>query len=318
MRVLAASFVAVAATSMSSYAQRPTSGENSPSPRVALRVFVSLSDSLTRYYPVRSAQLNFYRTAVDSIVVVTDSTGAANVSLMPGEYRLVSARSVTWHGYAYSWNVPLIVRRGMTTLDLRGSDAERSDATSPNVTATSQRTTPREVEPTLAGTPPPQPSSPAVRGDDGRHGVWFYIGMGAGSLGCQDCSARASGLSGGLGIGGTINSHVQLGAMTAGWIKSENGETLNASVLVAAVRIYPSSTSGFFLLGGLGVSAVDYSASGLGNANASGSGALLGLGWDMRLGGSVNLTPFWNGAGIAFSGGGDANFGQIGIGITIH
>lgn len=316
MKALAASLLTVTTFSASAMAQRQAAGDNTANAKVALRVFVSLSDTMTRYYPVRSFQLNFYRTATDSVVAHTDSTGAANVLLAPGEYRLVSARSVVWHGSAYSWNVPLVVRRGMTTLDLRGSEAERSDAT-PAMTVPAPRSEARLIEPTLAGSPPAAQSGSARGQESGRHGVWFYMGLGAGSLGCLDCSDRVNGLSGGLGIGGTINSHLQLGAMTAGWVKSEGGETLNASLLVAAVRVYPSSTSGFFFLGGLGISEVDYSASGLGSANASGSGALLGVGWDLRLGGNVNLTPFWNGAGITFSGG-DANFGQIGIGLTIH
>jgi hypothetical protein len=62
---------------------------------------------------------------------------------------------------------------------------------------------------------------------------------------------------------------------------------------------------------------VDLDVAGFGSVSESGSGALLGLGWDIRLGTSVSLTPFWNGAAIAFSGG-DANFGQLGIGFTIH
>jgi hypothetical protein len=32
----------------------------------------------------------------------------------------------------------------------------------------------------------------------------------------------------------------------------------------------------------------------------------------------VSITPFWNGVGMTFSGGGDANFGQLGLGLTIH
>jgi len=150
-----------------------------------------------------------------------------------------------------------------------------------------------------------------------REGFWFNIGFGSGSLGCSDCGTRVTGLSGGLGIGGTINPHVRLGAFTSGWVKSEDGTTLNASVVVAGVHYYPSETSGFFLLGGLGIASIDVIASGLGHANESGTGVLLGLGWDLRIAKSVSFTPFWNGVGISISDG-DANYGQIGVGLTIH
>ena len=126
-----------------------------------------------------------------------------------------------------------------------------------------------------------------------------------------------TGLSGGLGIGGTINQHVSLGVFTNGWYKSEDGVTLNAGVLTAGLRLYPSEESGFFILGGLGIATVELSANGFGSASASGSGAVLGLGWDLRVSDGLSVTPFWNGIGIANSTG-DANYGQIGIGLTIR
>jgi hypothetical protein len=72
-----------------------------------------------------------------------------------------------------------------------------------------------------------------------------------------------------------------------------------------------------FLLGGLGVGRLDIEIDGFGSAGETGSGAILGLGWDIRVAPNVSLTPFWNGIGIKVTDG-DANFGQIGIGLTIH
>src|SRR2546427_12637490 len=37
-----------------------------------------------------------------------------------------------------------------------------------------------------------------------RQGFWFNVGLGYGSLGCQGCSGRTGGLSGGLSPGGTL------------------------------------------------------------------------------------------------------------------
>ena len=150
-----------------------------------------------------------------------------------------------------------------------------------------------------------------------RQGFWFNVGLGAGSLGCDDCDTRTNGLSGQLSLGGTISPRFLLGASSNGWTKSEEGTTLTMGSLTAAFRFYPSATGGFYLTGGLGVATLDLGVEGLGSASETGTAALLGLGYDIRLGDNISLTPFWNGIGGAFDGGG-ANFGQIGFGITWH
>lgn len=60
-----------------------------------------------------------------------------------------------------------------------------------------------------------------------RKGFWFNVGLGAGSLGCDDCDSRANGLSGQLSLGGTLTPRLLLGAGTNGWTKSEDGVTLD-------------------------------------------------------------------------------------------
>src|SRR2546422_7844495 len=39
-----------------------------------------------------------------------------------------------------------------------------------------------------------------------RQGFWFDVGLGYGSLGCQGCSGRTGGLSGGVSLGGKLAS----------------------------------------------------------------------------------------------------------------
>ncbi len=150
-----------------------------------------------------------------------------------------------------------------------------------------------------------------------REGFWFNIGLGSGSLGCSDCTDRISGLSGGIALGGTVSKTLLIGVFSNGWSKSESGATLTAGTLVAGVRWYPSETNGFHFVGGLGLGSVDLQLSGFGSNRESGAGALLGLGYDIPLGSAASLTAFWNGAAVTFQDG-DANFGQIGLGITIH
>ena len=150
-----------------------------------------------------------------------------------------------------------------------------------------------------------------------RHGFWFNIGLGYGSLGCQDCGGRTGGFSGGLSLGGTLSSKLLLGVGTTGWTKSENGSTLTVGTLDARLRFYPSATGGFFLTGGLGLGSVSANLSGFGGSSETGVGLMLGLGVDVPIGKSLSLTPFWNGFSINTSNS-DANVGQIGIGLTTH
>jgi hypothetical protein len=161
------------------------------------------------------------------------------------------------------------------------------------------------------------PDSASAQRTHARQGVWFNVGFGYGSLGCQDCGTREGGLSGGLAVGGTISPKVVIGAGTNGWSKSESGVTLTVATITALIRFYPSASGGFFLLGGLGIGSIRVSASGFGSDSETGAGALLGLGYDFRVGNNVSLTPFWNGfAGNTTNS--DFNVGQLGLGVTVH
>src|SRR5215210_2108581 len=70
-----------------------------------------------------------------------------------------------------------------------------------------------------------------------RSGFWFNGGLGYGSLGCQDCSGREGGLSGGLAIGGSLSQKVLLGVGTNAWSKSESGATLSGGNLTGLIRL---------------------------------------------------------------------------------
>jgi hypothetical protein len=150
-----------------------------------------------------------------------------------------------------------------------------------------------------------------------RDGFWLNAGMGYGSLGCQDCSSREGSWIGGLALGGSLSQKVLLGAGFNGWTKSESGATLTVGTLTALIRYYPSATGGFFLTGGLGLGSIRAELSGFGSDSETGVGALVGLGYDVRVGPNVSLTPYWNGFAMASSNT-DANVGQIGLGVTVH
>lgn len=145
-----------------------------------------------------------------------------------------------------------------------------------------------------------------------REGFWFNAGFGLGTVGCEDCDSRETGLSGGLSLGTVLSDRVLVGIGTTGFTKTLLGERYTVSTLDARIRFYPSRTSGFFVNGGVGLGSESFA-----GESEFGLGVMLGLGWDIRVGKNVSLTPFWNGFAMSNSNT-DANVGQIGIGFTIH
>jgi hypothetical protein len=97
--------------------------------RVAVRVYVTLSDNETMYAPIGGVNLRFFKTTADTMIVVrTDDAGTATAMLLPGEYRLMSTSPVDWKGARYSWNKLVTVREGIPTIELTSNTAVR-DAT---------------------------------------------------------------------------------------------------------------------------------------------------------------------------------------------
>ena len=160
------------------------------------------------------------------------------------------------------------------------------------------------------------PATVEAQSPQARDGFWFNAGLGYGSLGCENCDGREGGLSGGLSLGTTVSSKLLVGVGTTAWTKEQDGARLTAGTLTAMARFYPSAAGGLFIVAGLGLGSVEASFGGI-SARENGGAALLGLGYDFRIGSNMSLTPFWNGAGISASDA-DANYGQIGLGITFH
>jgi hypothetical protein len=145
-------------------------------------------------------------------------------------------------------------------------------------------------------------SAPAWAGHpQERRGFWIGFGGGYGSagVGCDDCdsSEREGSFTGFFKLGGTLNERVLLGVEGNGWIKEEEGATLTLGALTGTVTFYPVASSGFFLKGGVGLSYIDtefnegsFSA----GLSKTGWGLLAGIGYDLRVGRNVSLTPCVN------------------------
>lgn len=154
-----------------------------------------------------------------------------------------------------------------------------------------------------------------------RQGFWFSGGLGWGGADCEQCEdGRVGGGAAVLALGGTLSQRLLLGASANAWARTEDEVTIALSALTAMVRFYPSRTGGFHLSAGLGVSSRSVEVEGGGvsvTVSENGTAALLGTGYDFRVGRNVSLTPFANLVGADFDGQG-TGFTQVGLAVTVH
>jgi len=149
-----------------------------------------------------------------------------------------------------------------------------------------------------------------------REGFYIGFGLGAGSLGCEDCDSREWGVSGYLQLGGTLNDQVLLGFESNGWTKEEGSARLTSSNASAVVTFYPNPESGFHIKGGIGVATLKLDVSSFGGST-TGVGFVAGAGHDVRSGDNFSITPFANITVGSFDGG-TMNMLQLGLGLTWH
>ncbi len=164
------------------------------------------------------------------------------------------------------------------------------------------------------------PSGAEAQNPQTRQGFFISVGLGGGSFGCEGCGDRETGGAGVIHLGGTLNPRLLLGADLSGWSKSEGGARITHANATAALQFYPSAASGFFVKGGLGVSTLEFEASGGGftfSGRESGLGLTGGLGYDIRLGANFSLTPYGMFGWGNFDGG-SANNVQLGLAATFH
>ncbi|MEO8089847.1 MAG: outer membrane beta-barrel protein [Gemmatimonadales bacterium] len=150
-----------------------------------------------------------------------------------------------------------------------------------------------------------------------RQGFWIGGGAGYGSMGlsCDGCAPtdRVGAPSAYLALGGTLRQNILVGVETNLWTKSDAGTRLTMTNISGAVYWYPMTTTGLFVKGGAGFSALD---SGFGGGT-SGFGVLGGVGYDVPVARNLSITPVANWFRGGFSGG-SANVLQIGLGVTSH
>ncbi len=144
-----------------------------------------------------------------------------------------------------------------------------------------------------------------------RQGFWIGGGLGYGSMGCEGCD-RVGAPSGYLKLGGTLRENILLGVETNGWSKSDLGTRLSMGNVSGAIYWYPMTTNGLFVKAGAGYSVLDSDF-----GNSSGFGILGGLGYDVRVGRNLSVTPVANWFRGNFESG-STNVLQLGLGVTSH
>lgn len=149
-----------------------------------------------------------------------------------------------------------------------------------------------------------------------RSGFWFQGGLGAGSVGCEDCDERTNGGAAVIALGGTLSEHFLLGGSLHGWARSEDGATLSVTALTVATHIYPWARGGFFINAGVGFGTTRLEFD-VFSVEEDGAAGVLGLGYDIRLGRNVSLTPFGNVYSIKYDEG-SLNVTQVGLAVTVH
>ena len=153
-----------------------------------------------------------------------------------------------------------------------------------------------------------------------RQGFWIGGGMGYGSLGlsCTGCAdvGREGGLSGYAKLGGTLRQNILLGVEMNGWTKTDAGARVTLGNFSGAAYWYPMVTQGLFIKAGAGYSNLSVD-DGSGSISDSGFGFLGGVGYDIRAGRNLSITPVANWFRGGFDGG-SANVLQFGIGVTSH
>ena len=132
--------------------------------------------------------------------------------------------------------------------------------------------------------------------ESSRRGFWLGLGLGAGgesfelspSVGYSNALYRPT-VS--LRLGGTVSQHLRLGGEVLSWINDVGPavESLSSALFIA--QVYPFSSSGFYVKGGLGIgrNAVDFD-DGLDQGD-TGFAGLLGAGYELRLSRRFYLNP---------------------------
>jgi hypothetical protein len=182
------------------------------------------------------------------------------------------------------------------------------------------------VLPTFLFAQQPPPGLVEVK-EGGRHGFWFAAGLGAGGesndfIGGAGYSRLFYQPTLSLRLGGTVSPHLRLGGEVLSWINDEADavESLTSALFIG--QLYPISTAGLYLKGGVGIgrNAVNF-ADGF-NVGDTGFAGLVGAGYELRLGRRIFLNPAVDLVGQSYEGRAGGSYRErlvnFGLGVLVQ
>jgi hypothetical protein len=153
-----------------------------------------------------------------------------------------------------------------------------------------------------------------------REGILFGVGFGYGSLGfsCDGCGDERDGsYSGNIRVGYALSPRFLVGVEGQGFYKDEPGGYLTANTVTGSVYYYPLERTPLFVRGGIGLGLISIGVDGVGTETETGFGWSLGVGYDIPVGPTYALTPYFNYFMGDFE---DGNFNvfQFGLGLSVY
>ena len=163
-----------------------------------------------------------------------------------------------------------------------------------------------------------------------REGFWFSGGLGVGAVGGDELESNI-GAAALLSFGGTLSPMWKLGFESSGFATRVDGIYRLGTTHAPTVYFFPSPRGGLFLKGGVGylqyLESVDDDELDE-DLDLSGWGVQLGVGYDIRVGNAVSLTPYLMGMmigsselerdGVEIGIESNARLGQLGVAITVR
>jgi hypothetical protein len=163
--------------------------------------------------------------------------------------------------------------------------------------------------------------------EGGRAGFWGGLSLGAGgeAFDLRDGAGYSEELyrpTISLRLGGTVSPSLRLGGEVLAWINERDFETESLTSVLFIGQLYPITSTGLYLKGGLGLGRNAVEFDGGGDVGDTGFAGLLGAGWEIRLGRRWYLNPSFDIVEHRYTGRGEERYRErlvnFGLGVLFQ
>ena len=171
------------------------------------------------------------------------------------------------------------------------------------------------------------PRGLSVVHEGGRAGFWggLYLGAGGEAFDLRDGAGYSEELyrpTVSLRLGGTVSPSLRLGGEVLAWINERDFETESLTSVLFIGQLYPITSTGLYLKGGLGLGRNAVEFDGGGDVGDTGFAGLLGAGWEIRLGRRWYLNPSFDIVEHRYTGRGEERYRErlvnFGLGVLFQ